>query len=134
MENLMETQNPENIMDSAEPETLEPQKKKPKKMTLAAFGPWIEEKCGAEYMIRNERVDCVANIDHIEPGRYAALYVMRSNDDLEVFELTDYYPSRTEAWEALQHDADTYPPEVFEDWVKQQYITDKSATVERIEL
>jgi len=59
---------------------------------------------------------------------------MQSNDDPEVFELTNYYPSRTEAWEALQHDVDTYPPEVFEDWVTQQYITDKSATVEKIEL
>ena len=67
-----------------------------------------------------------------QPGCYAALYAMSSPEGLEVFEMSDYFPSRTEAWEALQHDSETYPPEVFENWVKQQYITDKSATVERL--
>jgi hypothetical protein len=146
MENLTETQNPENIMDPEDMEDLDdleeyedleeqnPEDNKPRKITLATFGPWIEEKCGAEYMNRDERVDCVASINHIEPGSFAALYVMESNDNLEVFELTDYYPNRQEAWEALQHNADSYPPEIFEDWVKQEYITDKNARVERLEL
>ena len=59
---------------------------------------------------------------------------MPAPEGLEIFELTDYYPSQAEAWEALQSNADTHPPEIFEDWVKQQYITDKNATVERLVL
>jgi len=102
-------------------------------MTLAAFGPWIKDKCGANYIIRDERVNCVANINHIEPGQFAALYVMQSNEELEAFELTGYYPNQFEAWEALETNQDTYPPVLFEEWVGQQYITDKNATVEKLE-
>ena len=134
MENLMEIENPDNIMDLEDMEDLDAKDDKSKKMTLAAFGPWIKDKCGANYINRDERVDCVANINHIEPGCYAALYVMESNEELEVFELTDYYPNKTEAWQALESNAEIYPPVLFEEWVGQQYITDKDATVERLEL
>jgi len=123
----------ENIMDFGNKKNKGKKKDQQKKMTLAAFGPWIKDKCGAEYVIRDERVDCVASIDHIEPGCFAALYVMDSPDGLEVFELTNNYSNKTDAWEAIQYNEDTYPPEIFEEWVGQQYITDKNATVERLE-
>ena len=50
-------------MEFGNPKKKGKKKDQPKKMTLAAFGPWIKEKCGAEYMIHAERVDCVASID-----------------------------------------------------------------------
>ncbi len=124
----------QNLMEFSNPKKKRQQKDQPKKMTLAAFGPWMQEKCGAEYMIRDERTDCVASINHIEPGCYAALYAMPSPEGLEIFELADYFPSKTEAWEALQCHAETYLPVLFEEWVKEQYITDKNAVVEKLEI
>ena len=42
------------------------------------FGLWIEEQAGAQCRQGKGRTDCVINIKHIEPGRFAALYVVDS--------------------------------------------------------
>lgn len=76
----------------------------------------------------------MADISHIEPGCYAALYAMPTDEGLEVFELCNYYRREADAWEALSNQAEAYLPVIFEEWVTQQYITDKHATVEWLEL
>jgi hypothetical protein len=37
------------------------------------------------------------------------------------------------AWEALGNKEETYPPVLFDGWVGQQYLTDKTARVEKFE-
>ncbi len=108
-------------------------KKSKNKLTIGDFVHWLHEKTGAHIKNWGARTECVISIDHIEPGCYAALYVMPTAEGLAVFELTDHFPSEDAAWEALSDDAETYPPEIFEDWVVHQYLTDKTARVERIE-
>ena len=103
-------------------------------MSLQQFGPWLQEKAGAEYRSENGRTNCVASIDHVEPGCFAALYAVNSVDGLAVVELADCFNSEAAAWEALASDHETYPPVLFDDWVGQQYLTDKTARVERFEL
>jgi hypothetical protein len=109
-------------------------KTKTKKMTLQQFGPWLEEKAGAETKSLKDRTDAVVSIDHIEPGCFAALYARPSVDGLVIFELAAYFKSKDDAWEALAGDHETYPPVLFDDWVDQQYLTDREAKVERLEL
>lgn len=108
-------------------------KDKQKKMTLAEFVPWLYETTGAEIINNSGRTDCVVSIDHIESGCFAALYVRTSDQGLAVFELPGCFKNKDDAWLALSDDAETYPPEIFEDWVVHQYLTDKTARVERIE-
>ena len=98
---------------------------KQKKMTLQQFGPWLQEKAGAEYKSDKARTDCVVSIDHVEPGCCAALYVMDSVDGLMVVELADTFDNEAAAWEALGKYTETYPQVLFDDWVGQQYLTDK---------
>jgi len=109
-------------------------KDKQKKMSLQQFGPWLQEKAGAEYRSDKARTDCVASIDHVEPGCFAALYAVNSVDGLVVMELAETFDNEDAAWEALVNNAETYPPVLFDDWVGQQYLTDKTAKVERFEL
>lgn len=109
-------------------------KDKQKKMTLQQFGPWLQEKAGAEYRSTKGRTDCVVSIDHIEPGFFAALYAVNSVDGLVVAELTENFSDRAAAWEALDNDGETYLPVLFDDWVEQQYLTDREAKVERFEI
>ena len=104
-----------------------------KKMTLMEFVPWLYEKTGAEIMNNSGRTECVVSIDHIEPGYFAALYVESTDQGLEVFELPGCFRNKDDAWQALSEDAETYPPEIFEDWVVHQYLTDHNAKVEKIE-
>lgn len=108
-------------------------KDKQKKMTLQQFGLWLQEKAGTEYRNDKARTDCVVNIDHIEAGCFTALYAVNSVDGLAVVELADCFSSEAVAWEALASDGETYPPVLFDDWVGQQYLTDKTARVERFE-
>ena len=108
-------------------------KDKQKKMSLQNFGPWLQEKAGAEYKSDKGRTDCVVSIAHVEPGCFAALYAVNSVEGLVVVELADNYNSEAAAWKALANDADTYPPVLFDDWVGQQYLTDREAKVERFE-
>jgi len=107
---------------------------KQKKMTLQQFGPWLQEKAGAEYRGAKDRTDCVTSIDHIEPGCFAALYAVNSVDGLVVVELAENFSDPAAAWEALANDQETYPPVLFDDWVEQQYLTDREAKVERFEI
>ena len=107
---------------------------KPGKMTLQKFGPWLQEKTGAEIRVTGKRTDGVLGIDHIEAGGFAALYAVGSANGLMVTELAGYFNSKAAAWQALDNDDDTYPPLVFEEWVEQQYLTDREARVERLEL
>ena len=109
-------------------------KDKQKKMTLQQFGPWLQEKAGAEYRSENGRTVCVTSIDHVEPGCFAALYAVNTVDGLVVVELAGPFSSEVVAWEALANDEESYPPVLFDDWVNQQYLTDKTARVERFEL
>lgn len=107
---------------------------KPGKMTLQQFGPWLQERTGAEIRATRDRIDGVLDIDHIEPGSYAALYVVNSANGLMVIELAGYFNSAAAAWEALNNISESYPPLIFEDWVEQQYLTDREARMERLEL
>lgn len=109
-------------------------KDKQKKMSLQKFGPWLQEKAGADYKSDKARTDCVASIDHVEPGCFTAFYAVNSVDGLVVVELADRFSNETAAWEALASDGETYPPVLFDDWVGQQYLTDKTARVERFDI
>ncbi len=104
------------------------------KMSLQQFGPWLQEKAGAAIKTMTDRTDCVVSIDHIEPGSFVALYAVNSADGLVVVELAAYFNSESAAWEALANGEETYPPVPFNDWVEQQYLTDREAKVERLEL
>jgi hypothetical protein len=107
--------------------------KQKSKMTIQQFGPWMEEKAQAEYRRENNRLNCVVSIDHIEPGKFVALYAVPSNSSLLIIELASSFNSKAEAWEALANGSETYPPLFFNDWVNQQYLTDREAKVERFE-
>ncbi len=107
---------------------------KKNKMTMACFGPWLQEKTGAELKELPGRTECVVSMDHIEAGCFAALFVVPSIKGLKVFELCGWFPDAAAAWQALADRGDTYPPLQFEEWVGQQYLTDRQATVEKIEL
>jgi len=109
-------------------------KDKQKKMTLQQFGPWLQEKAGAEYRSDKTRTDCVVSIDHVEPGCFTALYAVNSTDGLVLVELEDTFDSSAAAWEALAHAGESYPPVLFDDWLGQQYLTDREAKVEKFEL
>lgn len=109
-------------------------KDKQKKMTLQQFGPWMQEKAGAELKTYPGRTDCVVNISHIEPGCFAALFACNTAEGLAVVELAEHYGSEAAAWEALANEAETFAPVLFDDWVGQQYLTDREAKVERFEM
>ncbi len=109
-------------------------KDKPGKMTLQQFGPWLQEKTGAEIRVTRKRTEGVLGIDHIEAGGFAALYAVDSANGLMIVELAGYFNSKAAAWQALNNNDDTYPPLIFEEWVEQQYLTDRNARVEKLEL
>jgi hypothetical protein len=103
------------------------------KMNAKQFGLWIEEQAGAQYRQSPGRTDCVINIDHIEPGRFAALYAVDSRIGLLVLELAETFASETAAWQALRDEnSQAHPPLFYSDWVGVQFLTDKTAQVERL--
>jgi len=52
-----------------------------------------------------------------------------------VVELAGYFDGEAAAWAALQEgDSPAHSPKVCTDWMKEQYLTDKSARVERLEI
>jgi hypothetical protein len=102
-------------------------------MTLPEFGPWLQKLTGAEFISLIDFTGCVVSIDHIEPGCFMALYVRPSVDGLVVLEMVKPYESKADAWQALKNKDETYPSEIFEDWVVHQYLTDRNATVEKME-
>ena len=100
------------------------------KLTLSGFGSWITQQCQASYKASANRVDCVIDCAHIEPGSYAALYAYLDSSGLMIAELDGYFPSQEEAWEALADDqAPTFPPEPFNEWITTEFLTDTSAKV-----
>ena len=89
------------------------------------FKPWIEER-GASCRLGKRRVNCVLSADHIEPGRWAALYAQQTPKGVAVVELSDYFPTFGDAWEALEDPfSPVEPPRLFQDWVKEQNLTDR---------
>jgi hypothetical protein len=108
---------------------------KTSKMNAKQFALWIEEQAGARCRLDKSRVECVLSIDHIEPGRFAALYAVDSSSDLLVVELAESFPSEAASWQALQDESSpTHPPRFYKEWVGEQYLTDKTARVERFDL
>ncbi|MEQ8235292.1 MAG: hypothetical protein ABRQ23_00770 [Syntrophomonadaceae bacterium] len=109
-------------------------KTKAKKMDAQQFKTWIEGK-GAICQVVKSRLECVIDIDHIESGHYAALYVVLTPTGVQVIELAEYFPTLESAWVALQDEnCPTHPAAPVTEWVKEQYLTDKSAKVEKLEI
>lgn len=105
------------------------------KMNAKQFGLWIEEQAGAKFRLGLGRTDCVINIDHIEPGTFASLYGVDSATGLVVVELVDSFASEAEAWQAISDaNSPAHPPRFYAEWVGEQYLTDKTAQVERFKL
>ncbi|MDD4590665.1 MAG: hypothetical protein PHG06_09605 [Parabacteroides sp.] len=76
----------------------------------------------------------MVGIGHIEPGKFVGLYAIRVKTGLMIFELSEYYNSQAEAWQALENDEPCHPPMFFNEWVTHQYLTDKTARVEKFEI
>ena len=103
------------------------------KMNAKQFGLWIEEQTGAQCRQGKGRTECIINIDHIEPDHFAALYVVDSPTGLLVVELADSFASEAAARQALQDESSpVHPPRLYTEWVGEQYLTDKTAQVERL--
>ncbi|MEQ8200390.1 MAG: hypothetical protein ABRQ24_03090 [Syntrophomonadaceae bacterium] len=104
------------------------------KMTLAEVKAWLEEQ-GALCRVDRYRIKCVADIDHIRPGHWAAFYLPLEARENSVVELTDRYPSQTDAWQALEdHGFRAHRAQPFKVWLTEQYILDRNAKVERLEI
>ncbi|HWP96385.1 MAG TPA: hypothetical protein VN426_06010 [Syntrophomonadaceae bacterium] len=105
------------------------------KMTAKQFALWMEEQAGARCRLVPGRAECVIDIGHIEPGRFAALYAIDSSTGLLVVELADNFASESEAWKAIETESSlAFPPRFFDEWVQEQYLADKSAQVEQLSL
>jgi len=103
------------------------------KMNAKQFALWIEEQAGGQCRQGKGRTDCVINIDHIEPGMFAAIYSVDSPTSLLVVELADSFASEAAAWQALQDESSPHhPPRFYTEWVGEQYLTDKTAHIERL--
>lgn len=105
---------------------------KSNKMNIQQFREWIERQ-GGSCQVGKGRLECVIDIDHIEPGNFAALNAVPSPSGLLVVELAEYFPSEAAAWQALQDESSlAHPAQLCTEWMKEQYLTDKSARVERL--
>lgn len=101
------------------------------KMNAHQFALWMDEQAGASCRVTPGRTECVIDIGHIEFGRYAALYAVDSAIGLLVVELEDSFANETEAWRAIETESSPLlSPRVYDEWVHEQYLTDKSAQVE----
>ncbi len=104
------------------------------RMNMVQFRSWLEEQ-GAWCEMDGRRLNCVIDIDHIEPGLWAAITAVQTSQGLTVTELVDYFSSAEEAWDALDDRySPAFPPQLFKDWVGEQYLTDKKAAVEKLEI
>jgi hypothetical protein len=105
------------------------------KMTAKQFALWMEEQTGASCRSFPGRTECVIDIGHIESGRFAALYAVDSSTGLLVVELADSFASEAEAWRAIETESSSaLPPRFYDEWVKEQYLTDRSAQVEQLSI
>ncbi|MEQ8176515.1 MAG: hypothetical protein ABRQ26_15800 [Syntrophomonadaceae bacterium] len=101
------------------------------KMNAQQFALWIEEQAGASCRVSPGRTECVIDIEHIESGRYAALYAVDSSTGLLVVELADNFADEAEAWKAIETESSpVLSPRFYDEWVREQYLTDKNAQVE----
>ena len=104
------------------------------KMTLAEVKAWLEDQ-GAICRVDQYRIKCVTEIDHLRPGYWAAFYLPLEGKEPSVVELNDRYPSESDAWQALEdHGFHAHRAQPFNEWVKEQYLLDKNARVERLEI
>lgn len=105
------------------------------KMNVHQFALWMEEQAGASCRISPGRAECVTDIEHIEPGRFAALYAIDSSTGLLVVELEDSFANEAEAWTAIETESSpALSPRLYEEWVGEQYLSDRSAQVERLSI
>lgn len=103
-------------------------------MNIINFKVWIEAK-GGTCRLGKAKMNCILSVDHIEPGLWAALYAQQTPNGLLVVELSEYFSSAAAAWQALDDPASpSEPPRLFRDWVGEQYLTDRSARVEKLDL
>ncbi|MEQ8201069.1 MAG: hypothetical protein ABRQ24_06590 [Syntrophomonadaceae bacterium] len=104
------------------------------RMNILYFKIWIEEK-GASCRLGKAGLNCVLSVDHIEPGLWAALYAQQTPQGLMVAELSDYFATSEAAWQAVEDPASpTEPSRLFRDWEGEQYLTNRQARVERLDL
>jgi hypothetical protein len=90
---------------------------------------------GAKCRLGSGRTDCVININNIEPGKFAALYAVDSSTVLLVVELADSFASEDQAWQAIDDaNSPAHPPRLYAEWLGEQYLTDKTAHVEWLEI
>lgn len=105
-----------------------------RKMNILYFKLWIEAR-GAVCRLGNRCLNCLLDIDRIEPGLWAGLKAIQESPDLMIVELSDYFPTPEEVWQALDDPAS--PAEVprrFEEWAREQYLADPQARVENLDL
>lgn len=103
------------------------------KMNVQQFALWMEEQIGASCRVSLGRTECVIDIEHIEPDKFAALYAVDSSTGLLVVELGDNFASEAEAWMAIETESSpALSPRLYEEWVGEQYLTDKNAQVEQL--
>jgi hypothetical protein len=106
--------------------------KVPKNITLPKFIDWIKANTNCEVRINQKRLEILVFADNIEKNKCVPLIAYMDGSHLMISELADDYYRPQDAWQALDNNADTYPPESFYEWVKDQYLTAKDVKVERI--
>lgn len=105
---------------------------KAKKMDAQRFKFWFEGEGGICRVTRS-RLEFVIDISHIELGHFAALTASPSPSGLMIVELAAYFPCEAVAWSAIQDDeSPTHAAKPAVQWMKEQYLTDRNARVERL--
>lgn len=103
-------------------------------LTLEEAKAWLEEQ-GAICQVDRYRLKCVAEIDHIRPGYWAAFYLPLETKEVSVVELADRFPGENDAWQGLEdHGFHAHRAQPFKAWLSEQYILDRDAKVERLEI
>lgn len=107
----------------------------PKKINLQKFAGWIRKYTKCELRIAaNNRLDVVVFADNIEPGKCVPLFAESDGETVLINELTNDFYSPEEAWQALENNADSFPPAPFHQWVNDQYLTAENVQVEKFVL
>jgi hypothetical protein len=107
--------------------------KNAKKMTLPLFHKWLKDNVNCELRLTKSRVDAVICADVIEPGTFAALFAIMEGSELLISELTERFPTREDAWAALEAvQEETADLEPFAQWLQDQFWSAKNVKVETI--
>ncbi len=72
----------------------------PRRLTQRIINHTVSPDVGGSHISVGSRTECVVDIDHIEPGRFAAVFAVDSSTDLLVVELTDDFASEDQAWQS----------------------------------